>query len=91
MGIASVSAFHLTVRLAEPFREGVGEFLTVTDPAATIGELIPILERRVPNFVAESNELFNFAVNGELIVHGEKAVTLKSGDEVELLVAFAGG
>ncbi len=39
----------------------------------------------------DRDELFNFAVNGELIVHGEKNVRLQSGDEVEIVVAFSGG
>lgn len=37
------------------------------------------------------DELYNFAINGELVLHGENAVTLKDGDEVEVVVAFAGG
>ena len=81
----------ITVRLAEPFRDGVGEMLTVNEPVRNLGELVSILEKRVPKFSDSNNELFNFAVNGELILHNEKAIELKSGDEVELLVAFSGG
>ena len=33
----------------------------------------------------------NFAVNGELVLHGEKDVVLKDRDEVEIVVAIAGG
>ena len=84
-------SFNLTVRLAEPFREGVGEFLTITSPVHTIGELLPILDRDVPGFASGNDELFNFALNGELILHGERSVKLKDGDEVEILVAFSGG
>jgi molybdopterin converting factor small subunit len=58
---------------------------------ANIGELVELLERDVPSFAAHHDELFNFAVNGNLIVNGEREVVLESGDEVELLVAFAGG
>ena len=39
----------------------------------------------------DRDELFNFAVNGELILHGENQISLRNGDEVELVVAFAGG
>lgn len=39
----------------------------------------------------ERDELFNFAVNGNLILHGEKEISLRNGDEVEIVVAFAGG
>ena len=89
--MSAVGPFRLTVRLAEPFREGVGEFLTVETPVRSIGELTALLEARLPNFSADNDELFNFALNGELILHGEKAVALQSGDQVELLVAFSGG
>ena len=37
------------------------------------------------------DELYNFAINGELIIHGEKKVKLDDGDEVEIVVAFSGG
>ena len=83
--------FSIRVRLAEPFRDGVGEFLTIDQPVGTIGELIPLLEARVPNFESTNDELFNFALNGELILYNEKARHLASGDELELLVAFSGG
>ncbi|HEY5610698.1 MAG TPA: MoaD/ThiS family protein, partial [Thermoanaerobaculia bacterium] len=83
--------FSLTVRLAEPFRAGVGEQLTIDTPVRSIGELISVLEERIPHFSSQNNELFNFAVNGELILHDEKSVLLENGDEVELLVAFSGG
>lgn len=81
----------ITVRLAEPFRDGVGEMLTINEPVRNLGELVSILERRVPKFSHSNDELFNFAVNGALVLHDEKGVELKSGDQVELLVAFSGG
>jgi molybdopterin converting factor small subunit len=81
----------LRVRLAEPLREGVGEFVEITSPVANVGELIDALERRVPAFASKNDELFNVAVNGDLVLHGERNVPLQDGDEVELLVAFSGG
>ena len=39
----------------------------------------------------DRDELYNFAINGELIIHGEKRVKLDDGDEVEIVVAFSGG
>jgi molybdopterin converting factor small subunit len=81
----------ITVRLPEPLRDGGGELLTITEPVESLGDLIDVLERRVPSFTTERDELFNFAVNGELILHGEKNVALSSGDEIEVVVAFSGG
>ena len=84
-------SFHLRVRLAEPLREGVGEFVDVRTPVSNLGELIDVLEKEVPSFALHHDELFNFAVNGHLVLNGERSVALASGDEVELLVAFGGG
>ena len=74
----------ITVRLPEPLRESHGAIVTMN--ASSLSEIIDALG------IEESrDELFNFAVNGELIVHGEKNVRLENGDEVEIVVAFSGG
>jgi sulfur carrier protein ThiS len=74
----------ITVRLPEPLRNGRAEVITMT--AASLGEVIEKL-----GIDKERDELYNFAVNGDLIVHGEKNVQLCSGDEIEIVVAFSGG
>jgi sulfur carrier protein ThiS len=74
----------ITIRLPEPLREGRGSVVTMD--AASLGDIIIRL-----NLSDDRDELFNFAVNGELVLHGEKNVALKNGDEVEIVVAFAGG
>jgi molybdopterin converting factor small subunit len=74
----------ITVRLPETLRDGRGAVMTMS--AASLDDIIDRLE-----LGEERDELYNFAVNGELIVHGEHAVALKDGDEVEIVVAFAGG
>src|SRR5947209_11623079 len=52
----------------------------VTMTAGTLGEVIA----RLGLDNDERDELFNFAVNGDLILHGEKNVVLSAGDEVEI-------
>jgi sulfur carrier protein ThiS len=74
----------ITVRLPEPLREGRGHVMTMS--AVSLDDIIVRLD-----LAGDRDELFNFAVNGELILHGEKNVVLKNGDEVEIVVAFAGG
>jgi sulfur carrier protein ThiS len=74
----------ITVRLAEPLREGRGTVIAMN--AASLADIIAKLD-----LADDRDELFNFAVNGDLVLHGEKDVTLKDGDEVEIVVAFAGG
>ena len=75
---------RITVRLPEPLREGRGDVITMN--AASLGDIIAKLD-----LDTDRDELFNFAVNGDLVLHGEKDVALKDGDEVEIVVAFAGG
>jgi sulfur carrier protein ThiS len=74
----------ITIRLPEPLRDGRGDVMTMN--AASLDDIIARLD-----LAGDRDELFNFAVNGELILHGEKDVVLKNGDEVEIIVALAGG
>ena len=74
----------ITVRLPEALRDGRGDMMTMD--AASLSDIIARLD-----LADDRDELFNFAVNGELVLHGEKNVALKNGDEVEIVVAFAGG
>jgi sulfur carrier protein ThiS len=74
----------ITVRLPEPLRDGRDAIVTMD--ATSLGDIIARLD-----LGEDRDELFNFAVNGELVVHGEKSVVLKNGDEVEIVVAIAGG
>ena len=74
----------ITVHLPEPLREGRDAIMTME--ATSLGDIIARLD-----LAEDRDELFNFAVNGELVLHGEKDVMLKNGDEVEIVVAIAGG
>jgi len=74
----------ITVRLPETLRDGRGAMVTMN--AVSLDDIIDRLD-----LDEDRDELYNFAVNGELIIHGERAVALKDGDEVELVVAFSGG
>jgi sulfur carrier protein ThiS len=74
----------ITVRLPEPLRDGRAEVVTMI--ASSLGEVIEKL-----GIEEDRDELYNFAVNGDLILHGEKNVQLRSGDEIEIVVAFSGG
>lgn len=74
----------ITVRLPEPLRNGRPEVITMT--ASSLGEVIEKL-----GLGDERDELYNFAVNGDLVVHGEKDLQLRSGDEIEIVIAFSGG
>ncbi len=83
--------FRITVRLPEPLREENGAMIMIDTPVQTLGELVDLLEQRVPGFATTNDELYNFAVNGAMILHGERATPLRNGDEVEMIAAFSGG
>ena len=74
----------ITVRLPETLRDGRGTMVTMN--ADSLHDIIDRLDLN-----EDRDELYNFAVNGELIIHGERAVALKDGDQVEIVVAFSGG
>lgn len=83
--------FEIVVRLAEPFREGVGEQLVIHDPVENLGQLLGVLEGAVPAFSETYDESYVFAINDELVLSGVKARSLKSGDRVEIMLALSGG
>lgn len=87
---ASEPGFSIVVRLPEPLRHDGVESLVVDTPVANLRELGRHLESRLEGFSA-SDELFNFALNGEIVLSGEAERSVASGDHVELLVAFSGG
>ena len=55
----------ITVRLPEPLRDGRG--LVMTMDAKSLADIIARLD-----LADDRDELFNFAINGELVLHGEK-------------------
>jgi len=55
----------ITVHIPEPLREGRGAIMTMD--ATSLGDIIARLD-----LAEDRDELFNFAVNGELVLHGEK-------------------
>ncbi|MDX1582631.1 MAG: MoaD/ThiS family protein [Thermoanaerobaculia bacterium] len=83
--------FRITVRLPEPLRDEVGPVIEIDERVRDLGELIDLLEKRVEGFASTNDELYNFAVNGAMILHGERETPLRSGDEVEMIAAFSGG
>ncbi len=74
----------ITIHLPEALRDGRGAVMTMD--ATSLDDIIARLD-----LSDDRDELFNFAVNGELVLYGEKNVLLKHGDDVEIVVAFAGG
>ena len=64
----------------------------VDEPVATIGELVGALEARYPGLAAEIDDaIFNFAVNGRMVLHRVRQEPLSDGDVVEIVPTISGG
>ena len=82
----------ITVRLPATLRLGPADTLTVTETVRTIGELVDVLDRRLPGFRDQLNDsVFNFAVNDEMLLHRARERELCDGDTVEIIPTISGG
>jgi molybdopterin converting factor small subunit len=73
-------------------RTGASDRLEVQEPVATIAELIDVLDRRIPGFgEGLDDSVFNFAVNGEMLLYHARERALTSGDVVEIVPTISGG
>ncbi|MGH9313624.1 MAG: MoaD/ThiS family protein [Vicinamibacterales bacterium] len=82
----------ITVRLPSTLRTGASDTLTVTEPVRTIGQLVDVLDRRIPGFRDQLDDsVFNFAVNDEMLLHGVRDHPLRDGDTVEIIPTISGG
>jgi molybdopterin converting factor small subunit len=81
----------ITVHLPSVLQIGTST-LVVSDPVRTIGDLIEVLDRRMPGFRDQlEDSVFNFAVNDEVVLYHARDRALADGDVVELVPAISGG
>ena len=82
----------ITVLLPSTLRTGASDRLEVQEPVATVAELIDVLDRRIPGFgEGLDDSVFNFAVNGEMLLYHARERALTSGDVVEIVPTISGG
>lgn len=82
----------IMVRLPVTLRSGAEDVLHIDEDVATVGELIDVLDQRIPGFRDQLDDsVFNFAVNDEMLLYGARERALKSGDVVEIVPAISGG
>ena len=82
----------ITVVLPSTLRTGSQDALRVTEPVATIGDLVSVLDRRIPGFRDQLDDsVFNFAVNDEMLLHHAHERRLQDGDVVEIIPTISGG
>ncbi len=68
------------------------EGVVVSEEVRTLSELARHLGRLSPSIARALDEgAINFAVNGEVALHGARATPIRSGDRIELVMAMAGG
>jgi molybdopterin converting factor small subunit len=73
-------------------RPEIGGDVVIDEPVATIGDLINVLDARYPGLAAEIDDaIFNFAVNGRMVLHRVRQEPLSDGDVVEVIPTISGG
>ena len=87
-----VTGFAVTVKVPRTVGDrGEGE-IVVDEPVATVDELRATLARRLPEAAEQlRNGMLTLAVNGDVVLSGERSAAIRSGDNVLLLAAMAGG
>jgi molybdopterin converting factor small subunit len=82
----------ITVLLPSTLRVGPSDTLSVSEPVATVSDLIEILDRRIPGFREQLDDsVFNFAVNDEMLLYHARDRRLADGDTVEIIPTISGG
>ena len=82
----------ITVRLPSMLQAGTGDTLVVSEPVRTLGDLVAVLERRMPGFRDRlADAACNFAVNDQVVLYHAMQRALSDGDVVEFVPAISGG
>lgn len=94
--LAQVAAgFCVRVRLPDtvaPHLPSDDRTILLTEPVTDLKGLIKALEKVMPGVAAHLEDgALSFAVNDELILHGQDGTAVADGDRVELMASFAGG
>ena len=82
----------VTVNFPATLQPIAGATRVVSEPVENLGQLVTALNRLLPGLAGELDDpLYNFAVNGELLLHNVDARSLRDGDVVEIVPSMAGG
>lgn len=86
------TGFAVRVELPKPVPGAPDRMVVIDEPVANVVELRAALKRRLPEAAADLDDAhINVAVNGTVLLSGEKAHRLNPGDQVTLVPAMAGG
>ena len=89
-----VTGFAVKVQVPRTLGNGHGgdREIVLDEPVANADDLRAVLTSRLPEAAEQlRNGMLTLAVNGNVVLSGERAVPIRSGDEVLLLPAIAGG
>ena len=82
----------ITVVLPSTLRVGPADTLSISEPVATVGDLVDVLDRRIPGFRDQLDDsVFNFAVNDEMLLYRARERRLADGDTVAIIPTISGG
>ena len=87
-----VTGFAVTVKVPRTVGDGGEGEIVIDEPVATVDELRATLARRLPEAAEQlCNGMLTLAVNGDVVLSGERSTAIRSGDNVLLVAAMAGG
>lgn len=87
-----VTGFRIRVKLPHALPCAPDRLFVLDEPVADVVELRDVLRQRLPEAAAEIDRIeMNVAVNGTLLLSGERQARLHSGDKVTFVPALAGG
>ena len=82
----------IKVVLPSTLRVGPSDTLSISEPVATVADLVEVLDRRIPGFRAQLDDsVFNFAVNDEMLLYRARERRLADGDTVAIIPPISGG
>ena len=82
----------IKVVLPSTLRVGPSDTLSISEPVATVADLVEVLDRRIPGFRAQLDDsVFNFAVNDEMLLYRARERRLADGDTVAIIPTISGG
>ncbi|PIV72431.1 MAG: aldehyde ferredoxin oxidoreductase [Rhodocyclales bacterium CG17_big_fil_post_rev_8_21_14_2_50_68_7] len=88
----SLTGFALRVELPEPLPGAPDQAIVIDEPVGSVAELRQALRRRLPEAAAQLDDpSWNIAVNGEMLLAGERTAAVRSGDRVAIVPMIAGG
>jgi aldehyde:ferredoxin oxidoreductase len=86
------TGFALRVELPRPLPGAPEKSIVIDAPVANVSELRSALRRHLPEAQSLLDDpSWNITVNGEMLLSGESAKALHSGDRVQLVPIIAGG